>query len=333
MPTIQIPLVSVIAVDSTLSSKTLALPAASTVRGTSLTIKDNFGHSGTNPINLITTGIDRIDLSNVSTVSLSQNYGAWTFTNDGATRWLLADYYSNNLTIYAPRFALVQESNMISRLLPSGFSAGASTWADEVSGVSSWITAGASYTTSNNSVRLTNGFVYHESAITGFNPTVQSVIIIYNRLGDSSAPWSGYAIYNSAALYQIHRDLYIADNETAVYENGMWNYDTSVYQTPGLNFAASYNPVGTTGRYIVGFVQNGTSGTLYLNGSNNGSNSSSSPASTGNSSFCIGSDYREPYYGGAGAYLNGEILFWGLWNVALTATDMSNFYTSNVGRL
>lgn len=333
MPTIQIPLVSVIAVDSTLSSKTLALPAASTVRGTSLTIKDNFGHSGTNPIILTTTGLDTIDFSNVSNVTLSQNYGAWNFTNDGSTRWMLSDYYSNNLTFYAPRFTLVQESNMISRLLPSGFSAETLTWSDEVSGVSDWTTAGASYITSNNSVRLNSGYVYHAAAITGLNATVQSAIIIYNRLGNSPQPWSGYAINNSAVLYQIHRDIYTADNEIAVYEGGMWNYDSSASQTPGLNFAASSNPVGTTGRYIVGFVQNGTSGTLYLNGSNNGSSSSSSPASTSNWSYCIGSDYREPFYGGPPGYLNAEILFWGLWNVALTATDMSNFYTSNVGRL
>jgi len=43
--------------------------------------------------------VDVIERSNLSSLALSNAYGAWWFTNDGRNRWFLVDAYFNNLYI------------------------------------------------------------------------------------------------------------------------------------------------------------------------------------------------------------------------------------------
>lgn len=79
--------------------KTFILPVVSTNQGRMLIFKDMLGTSGTNPVALSTIGLDRIERSGVSSMSLSQTFGAWTFMNDGRTNWFLTDVYKNTLPI------------------------------------------------------------------------------------------------------------------------------------------------------------------------------------------------------------------------------------------
>ena len=84
------------------SIKTFNLPIASTNAGRMLIFKDMLGTSATYPINLSTIGLDRIERTSVSSMSLSQAFGAWTFMNDGRTNWFLTDVYQNTFPIKGP---------------------------------------------------------------------------------------------------------------------------------------------------------------------------------------------------------------------------------------
>lgn len=332
MASISIPPINVLAVDTTLTAKTVIIPPASTMCGTSLTIKDIFGNSLSRAITITTNGLDRFD-TGISSILLSQNYGAWSFTNDGVSNWLMTDLYTNSLPFHIERFALVESSNMISHLEAQEYSATAPFWLDKISGVGNWTVQNGSYNSALRAVTLDSGSIVHTGAISGFSNTVFSILVIYNRLGDSPTPYtSDYGQYG-AVMFQIARDIYSANMETEVFETGAYDYDSySALATPGINLNASSNVNGTTGKYFFGYVKNGPTGTLYLNGQFNGLNTGDGTAMINNFSYCIGKDYRNEYYSEPAGHLNGEIAFFGMWNIALTAIDMSNFYSSNVSR-
>jgi hypothetical protein len=82
--------------------KTFNLPVVSTNPGRLLILKDLLGYAGANIIRLSTLGLDRIERSNVSSMTLSNAYGAWTFTNDGRTNWFVTNVYANTFSIMTP---------------------------------------------------------------------------------------------------------------------------------------------------------------------------------------------------------------------------------------
>jgi len=93
---------TVIPVNVSSTSKTFTLPVISTNAGRVLIFKDLYGNSANSTIKLSTIGLDRIELSNVSSMVLSQRFGAWTFMNDGISKWFLTDVYKNTLVVIAP---------------------------------------------------------------------------------------------------------------------------------------------------------------------------------------------------------------------------------------
>ena len=86
------------------SGKTVTLPAVSTIPGQFVILKDEKGVSGIGEctIRVSTTGVDRFEYSSLSTFVLSYPYGAWTFVNDGVTKWYLTETYLNTLFIQKP---------------------------------------------------------------------------------------------------------------------------------------------------------------------------------------------------------------------------------------
>lgn len=92
----------VIPVNTFSTLKTLTLPVVSTNPGRILVLKDYLGYASSNNIRLSTVGLDRIERSSVSSMTLSNAYGAYWFTNDGATNWFLTDAYLNTLGIVRP---------------------------------------------------------------------------------------------------------------------------------------------------------------------------------------------------------------------------------------
>jgi hypothetical protein len=84
------------------SIKTFTLPTVSTNPGRLLILKDYLGYAATNNIRISTLGLDRIERSNVSSMTLSNDYGAYWFQNDGITNWFLTDAYLNTAAILQP---------------------------------------------------------------------------------------------------------------------------------------------------------------------------------------------------------------------------------------
>ena len=81
------------------SYKTFTLPVVSTNAGRLLIFKDMFGNAANSTLRLSTIGLDRIERSNVSSMTLSNQYGAWWFQNDGLTNWFLTTAYLNSIPI------------------------------------------------------------------------------------------------------------------------------------------------------------------------------------------------------------------------------------------
>lgn len=91
--------VMVIPVNLSSTSKTFTLPVVSTNQGRMLIFKDYYGTSANSTIRLSTIGLDRIERTSVSSMALSQAFGAWTFMNDGRTNWFLTDVYQNTFPV------------------------------------------------------------------------------------------------------------------------------------------------------------------------------------------------------------------------------------------
>jgi hypothetical protein len=84
--------------------KTFTLPVVSTNAGRILIFKDMFGTAANSTLRLSTIGLDRIERSNVSSLTLSNTFGAWTFMNDGLTNWFLTNAYTNTFPLIESRF-------------------------------------------------------------------------------------------------------------------------------------------------------------------------------------------------------------------------------------
>ena len=93
--------------------KTFTLPTVSTNPGRMLILKDYLGYASFNNIYLSTTGLDRIERPTVSSMILSNSYGAWTFMNDGITNWFLTHAYLNTLGILGAPIASSSTSNLV----------------------------------------------------------------------------------------------------------------------------------------------------------------------------------------------------------------------------
>ena len=100
MATIDVPAnASIFLVKLSSAAKTFRLPAVSSFPGRMIIFKDIFGAAGNSSIYLSTTGADIIERSTATTTRLSTSYGAWTFLNDGARTWFLADMYANTMLV------------------------------------------------------------------------------------------------------------------------------------------------------------------------------------------------------------------------------------------
>ncbi len=290
--------------------KTFTLPVVSTNPGRLLILKDYLGFASTNVIRLSTLGLDRIERSNISSMTLSNAYGAWTFTNDGRTNWFLTDVYSNSLTLvpYIPPVVipLPSTANIIVDLRGTSYSAGGSTWTNVIDS-STWSMNSTSYDATYGGP-LFNGssaFAYRAS-ITNWSGSTFSIICYYYKSSTNTG----------AVILNANRTGANITNEAVFYENSYFDYSNQF----GLNFATTTS-INSVGLVMNSFVKNGTSGVLYRNGSANGSQSASVNVTVGNADFAIGKDYRDN-----NSFLAGTIKRYLIYNVALSASDISTIY-------
>ena len=200
--------------------KTFNLPVVSTNAGRMLILKDHLGYAGSNYIYLSTQGLDRIERSNVSSMVLSNAFGAWTFMNDGFTNWFMMDAYRNSLGIVpqTPPFSnylWTQFRNMTSS--GPSFIAGGSGWGNAIG------TSGA------------------------YNP-------INYQDGDSRAGQSDfvgvvckgyfYSASNTTVNFRIIVDDggYVWFNNTGVITNAWVLQGDTTYTSATLNVTAGYTP-------------------------------------------------------------------------------------------
>jgi hypothetical protein len=173
-----------------------------------------FGNAANSTLRLSTIGLDRIERDTVSSLTLSNTFGAWTFMNDGRTNWFLTNAYTNSLTFIQPtivpafsNFLWSQFRNMTSQS-PS-FVAGGAGWGAAIGTPGAYnpinFQDGDSRIGQSDFVGIVSkGFFFSSS-----NTTVQFRIIVddggyvyFNNVGVITNAWilQGDTTYTSASL-------------------------------------------------------------------------------------------------------------------------------------
>ena len=180
---------------------------------------------------------------------------------------------------------------------------------------------------------------------------LHTALIIYRKYGaniGSGGEGAGNAVASGSIIYTLGRSS--AYNyptgggyagEIIVGEQGMWTYGFGGGSSPSGFGNAINGPISSlssstsTGWVCEAFAHRygGTSSYFRVTGSA-GSYTVSTPATTtGNmyvdGSLYVGVDQRDTFYGGDyGNLLNGGVAFFGMWNAALTSTQIANFIAS-----
>ena len=195
-----------------------------------------------------------------------------------------------------------------------------STITDAVTGVS-WNMTGVTYNPTRNTLVMSSGGIVYNNGGTGpasFNTTSNTQVIIYYRLGNSPNPGGQQTQYAvGGALFNIDRTPAISNDESMFYECGYWEYSNGY----GIQLFSSTNINGSSGWVMRAFVKNGATGTFYLNGRPDGTTTAGSGSSIVSNGICIGKDYRDSVN-----YLNAEVAWAGIWNVALTSDQILYIY-------
>ncbi len=290
--------------------KTITLPVVSTNPGRLLILKDYLGFASTNVIRLSTLGLDRIERSNISSMTLSNAYGAWTFTNDGRTNWFLTDVYTNSLTLvpYIPPVVipLPSTANIIVDLRGTSYSAGGSTWINAIDS-STWSMSDTVYDATYGGPLFngTTSFAYRNS-VTNWAGLTTTIICYYYK---SSIATDGQFITINRTGANITNQLFVNQGQA-------FDYSTNF----GFNFTPTTS-INTTGLFMFAFVKNGATGTFYSNASPNGTQTGGITVTVTNADFCIGKDFRDN-----NRFLAGTIKRYLIYNTALSAANISTVY-------
>lgn len=188
-----------------------------------------------------------------------------------------------------------------------------STITDGIDSGKTWNMSNASFNNTRKTVALTGSGSYilfnNGGAMTNWSGTTLTLIVYYYRT----------VVGTGACLFNINRSPSNIANEAKFSENSYFDYDGTNY---GLNFSFTDN--GTNypiGWMMYAFVKNGKTGTAYLNGVANGTSTVATAVTLGNATINVGSDYRD-----SNSYLPGEIFFAGVWNTALSASNIVFMY-------
>jgi hypothetical protein len=290
------------------SHKTLTLPVVSSNPGRLIIFKDMFGNAQNSTLRLSTIGLDRIELSNVSSMVLSNSYGGWTFMNDGITNWFLTNVYLNNLVTVGPApLPLPFLSNIIVDLRGTSYSSGGATWTNSVDN-STWSMSNTSYDSTNGGPLFngTNSFA-SRSSVTNWSGSTFTVICYYYK---SSTASDGQLLTVNRTSSNIENQFFFTENTAFVYSGGF-----------GFNFSTTVT-TNTVGVFMLSFVKNGATGTFYRNASPNGTQTTGLNVTVTNANFCIGKDFRDNI-----RFLAGTMKRYLIYNIALTDSDIANIYS------
>jgi hypothetical protein len=137
--------------------------------------------------------------------------------------------------------------------------------------------------------------------------------------------WLKTTSSSSMLIFQQNRSLSYYNNEALFNTSSgkllFWDYGASAYGFDGTTLS---NTSLNDGKWHLGcFVKNGTSGTYYLDGNQDGTKTAASNVSYGTNDFVIGKDYRDD-----NTFFNGSIDDVRIYNRVLTASEISKIYSS-----
>jgi hypothetical protein len=292
--------------------KTFTLPTVSTNPGRVLILKDYLGSAGSNTIRLSTLGLDRIERSNVSSIILSNPYGAWWFQNDGITNWFLTSAYLNTFSLVSP-FSPIVSRGLIQNLDAATYTSG-STWTALVGNNDTLYNTPTTTTApGGQTVLVFNGTNQYAMDQTGTSATATFSFDVWfyaaangsviSEMGQSGAPNNGYHV---ATFQLVSGTIRVGFWTGAATSISLGSYTTNKWTHVSWTY---------TGGTLIGYVN----GVYVATGSQ-----TKSPPSI--SYYAIAAQ-EDTSFGGP-AYFNGRIGAYKLYNVVLTADEVKQNYNA-----
>ncbi len=301
--------------------KTFTLPTVSTNPGQMLILKDYLGSANSNVIRLSTLGLDRIERSNVSSMVLSNSYGAWTFMNDGITKWFLTNAYLNTLYTFGV-------NNYVTTNLVYFLDAG---------NTSSYPGSGSTWTNlmgTGNNVTLYNSPTY--SSANGGYLTFVPASSQYGECATSLTYMSNYTIevWHYYTNYSGTYPCIVTENYPGTTSKIAYCLGVATGTVPAINNAfftgawqatATWTPTANNWYHIVG-TYDGANLKLYVNNSNVVTTANTTVVQANTGGFRLMRRWDNPDYWG------GRLAIYRVYNRAITASEVSQNYSAERGR-
>ena len=313
----------VIPVNLSSSYKTFTLPVVSTNSGRLLIFKDMFGNAANSTLRLSTIGLDRIERSSVSSMALSNAYGAWWFQNDGLTNWFLTSAYLNSLAIVAPAPPYVT-SNLLYFLdagNPSSYPGSGSTWTNLMgTGYNITLINSPTYSSANGGyLTFVPGSSQYGESLTSWPTSTRFSVEV----------WHYYAGTNSGTNPCIVTDIYPGTTSQMNYNLGCAPTAFPALQvafyTGAWQSSASFSLVAGNWYHIVG-TYDGANLQLYINGSLSVTNANTATPVTSTAGFRLMRRWD------GGDYWGGRLAIYRFYNRALTLVEVSQNFNASRSR-
>jgi hypothetical protein len=294
--------------------KTVTLPVVSTNPGRILIFKDMYGNSANSTLRLTTIGLDRIERSNISSMTLSNAYGAWWFMNDGLTKWFLTEAYLNSLYLLPFLTTPPIVSRGLAQNLDAATYTSGSTWTALVGNNDTlYNTPTTSTSPGGQTVLVFNGTNQYAMDQTGITSTTTFSFDVWfyasangnviSEMGQSGAPNGGYHVATFQLVSGTIRVGFWTGSATSI---SLGSYTTNTWTHVSWTY---------TGGTLIGYVN----GVYVVTGSQ-----TKSPPGT--SFYAIAAQEDTTF--GNNAYLNGRIGAYKYYNVVLTADEVKQNYNA-----
>ena len=298
--------ISIVPVNTISSIKTITMPIVSTNNGRLLIFKDFLGNSSANPIYLSTIGLDRIENNTSDSAILSRDYAAWTFLNDGGTRWFLINVYANTLPLIGIG---ILQTNLPAT--PSIYLI-----ATQYSGTGAWI---------DNSPNARNATL--ENGTIAKNATGNGIVLngstnwIFNDVNVGNA-WTLSVWYKNTGSIVGSNPCIVTQNYIGAQINiclGFGAVQGFSYHVPPWYNGTSITITNAAWTHYTG-TWNGTTLTTYINGVFVGSTTPGGTSSSAGSQYRIGRRWDNP------DYMVGEIGEVRIYPIAISAEQVATDY-------